>query len=142
MLPMLAMCSAAIAPRVSRSRPLLILFLITLLWSASVQFIGAFAYNLRGWNNREVYVLTNKTGQTVHIVLDRDEAETVARDAGLTLHEGNMDVDKKQFRRRLWSLRDSQLLYYVTNFRQARRDKKQMIRSWLQPLENRRISDP
>ena len=137
MLPMLVVCGAAIAPCASRSRTLRALFLITLFWSTSVQLVGAFAYNVRGWNDREGYVLTNDSGQPVHIVLERKKAEIFAREAGLMVRQVRMNVDKKAFRRRLWSLHDNQLLYYATKFRQARHDKKRLIQQWLQPMTTR-----
>ncbi len=45
-----------------------------------------------------------------------------------------MDVNLKPFRRRLWSIRDSQLVYYATHFAEARRVKKLLIRQETRPV--------
>jgi hypothetical protein len=58
---------------------------VLLAWSVAVQALGAFAYDVDGWNARD-----------------------------------GRDIDSLAWRDRLWSLRDSQIVYYATHFGAAR----------------------
>lgn len=69
---------------------------LALAWSIYVQVIGAFAYNVYGWNAL-----------------------------------GERDIDLPIHRERLWSVADSQIVYYSRNFKQARANKQKTIRVWI-----------
>jgi hypothetical protein len=64
------------------------LFAVFLVCSISVQFVGAFSYDLISWNDRN-----------------------------------GMNIDRPEFRSRLWSLEDNQIWYYSTHFLQSSENK-------------------
>jgi hypothetical protein len=132
--PLLAVCAGAVAVQVSRQRVLKAVFAATLVWSVGVQVIGAYAYHVTGWNCREaqLVVLPDNAGSAVF--LDPERAELYAAEHGGRRQSVRLDVDRKPFRGRLWSLRDSQLVYYAMHFRQSRQEKKRLIGSWLGPV--------
>lgn len=70
-----------------------------LIWSIAVQCVGAFAYNVVGWNARR-----GADGRP-------------------------MNIDRPAYRYRLWSLSDSQLVYYATHFTRARQRRLEFPRS-------------
>lgn len=73
-------------------------FLVSLAWSVFVQGLGAFVYAPWTWNMRVV-----------------DTQGT----------RGNIDLPA--YRYRLWSLRDSQIVYLIANFKQARLERRTQI---------------
>ncbi len=82
------------------------LFVSLIVYSAAVQFIGAYSYNVIGWNNKN-----------------------------------GMDIDKPAHRSRLWSLRDSQIVHYATNFQKERALKRRLVKQELSkktPIVSRR----
>ena len=101
--PLLVLLLVPITAAVLRRRALLALFAVLLAWSVGVQVLGAFAYNLSGWNARVV------AGQ-----------------------EAPLDVDRPEHRHRLWSITDSQIPYYLGHFREARELRQKKIRSLLE----------
>ena len=135
LLPMLTICSAAVARHIARKRHWLVLFVLALSWSVFVQILGAFAYNVVGWNNRPGYLLMNAAGQPVQLVVEHELAKRLANVQGLGIRTVRMNVDLKPFRNRLWSLSDSQLVYYATHFREARQTKIRNAGRWLQKLD-------
>ena len=160
--PMLALCGTAVAGRVRRRWAWALTFLLALGWSVAVQVIGSFAYDVDGWNNRQGYCVAVPTqvqlptSSTVYSVtsvqgderrvycffVDRMDAEQFAQSHSAPLRPVPLDVDKAVHRRRLWSVRDNQLLYYVTNFRQSRLRKEDTIRMWLRPLRREAADKP
>jgi hypothetical protein len=67
-------------------------------WSVLVQALGAFAYSPWGWNAKLV------------------------DSAGL-----RADIDRPEYRERLWSFRDWQIGYLIANFSEARADRRAII---------------
>ena len=152
--PMLALCATSVATRIRRNKMWGGLFLFALFWSIGVQFIGAYAYDVVGWNNRNGYVVqlaqrasapnvrqayaitAGPRGQqnTYYFFVDPKAAEFFARQHGADVKPVYLDVDMKIHRRRLWSLGDSQLVYYLTRFAQSRAEKKRLMHSWLRPV--------
>ncbi len=92
LVPALALVTKSLVRRVA--------FGLALAYSVFVQALGAFAYDLDGWNARVV--------------------DGVAR-----------DVDRPEFRRRLWSISDSPILYYATHWTEARKRRAAWIDNWL-----------
>ena len=125
--PLLALFGVAVASRIAASRPLLYAFVSALIWSVGVQVIGAYAYNVMGWNNRIAYEVPVPGRDKPVRLLDRDAAEGLARAQSAAVREVQLGTDAEALRRRLWSLTDSQLVYYATHFAEARRAKKRYI---------------
>ncbi len=46
-------------------------------------------------------------------------------------NKNGMDIDKPEYRSRLWSLSDSQIVYYATHFQSARASKQKVIKQYL-----------
>jgi len=108
-------------------------FLTLLIWSIGVQAIGAFAYELWGWNARRrvppVYAaVLSRSVVRQFVATDDREALNRAREMGaIRVVESRQDIDLPEFRSRLWSIRDSQIVYYFANFNESRRIKKALI---------------
>ena len=130
--PLLALCSVAVAETVRRRKVLLVLFLASLVWSVGVQVIGAYAYNMVGWNNRRAHLVELPGEQRPFLVLDRHQAEEYANRENARVEPICLNVDRKCFRYRLWSLDDCQLLYYVTHLEESRRLKRRLTASCLE----------
>ncbi|MCP4329921.1 MAG: glycosyltransferase family 39 protein [Alphaproteobacteria bacterium] len=104
-------------------------FAATLLWSVSVQYIGAFAYDIVGWNDRVAVFLPGDTEPTP--VVDSEEIARLRLVHGSELKAVRLDIDRPENRHRLWSLGDSQIAYYLANFGRARQRKKTMMDLWI-----------
>jgi hypothetical protein len=130
--PLLAVCSVAVVPVMRRKKVVLALFVAALAWSVGVQVIGAYAYNTIGWNCRRAYLVTPPGQARSLLVTDPRVAQQHAGGQHARLSSICMNIDVGPFRRRLWSVRDSQLIYYATHFRESRQLKKEMMRQWLE----------
>ena len=102
-------------------------------WSIAVQAIGAFLYCMVGWNNRldscQLRLLPQDRIVTMH---DEAHAATlVASGQAQLIKTQRLNIDNPQHRHRLWSLRDSQLLYYLKHPAHSRRTKRQLMDRWL-----------
>jgi len=111
-----------------------VVFALLLAWSVLVQVVGAFCYNVLGWNSNQVVArIALPSGQTVTAKTLTEGRELRKRYPQARLIEMlNRDIDKAEFRRRLWSLRDSQIFYYLGNPVNTRRDKKFLMKQWLE----------
>jgi hypothetical protein len=116
-----------------RKRWLTGLFVALLVVSVTVQAVGAFAYNLRGWNARVAgYAVEVPGGAEPEVVPGRDAAEARARSTGgRVVGVVREDVNDPLYRHRLWAWKDSQIPYYLVHFREARAMKREMVRRWL-----------
>ena len=131
--PLLALCAAAIAVTVWQRKVLLGVFGVALAWSLAVQVIGAYAYDVVGWNCRQALRVQRPDGGPARLVFDPRLAAHLASQEKATVEKVTLDVDRRANHRRLWSIRDSQLLYYVGHFTQSRRIKQQLISAALKP---------
>lgn len=85
-----------VLPWILARRSAVATFAVLLVWSVGVQVVGAYAYDVLGWHQRN-----------------------------------DQDIDRPGHRHRLWSVTDSPLVYYVTNFRGSRRVKKYLGDRWV-----------
>jgi len=99
-------------------------FLLAVGWSILVQVIGAIGFNMWGWNARHGYEITNPDGSQ-QIVFSEKAADRFASKPGTSVNELILNVDFPQYRSRLWSLRDNQILYYLTHLPAARARKRE-----------------
>ena len=107
-------------------------FAVLVVWSVGVQIVGAWAYNLSGWNARAVYEVEFFSPPRVVRTLDEAEMRALDRQPGTRVTTIYQDVDRPEYRHRLWSVRDSQLVYYLTHFRHARAQKRRFMQRWLE----------
>jgi hypothetical protein len=132
-MPLLVLFLLPVLDRVCTGRWTRAVFAVFLGWSVAVQVVGAFAYDVTGWNARVAGYEVRLPGEPQpRVVAERAEAERLAQAHGGTVgDEVTLDVDAREHRHRLWSLRDSPLVYYLGRFREARRAKRELIRVWL-----------
>lgn len=96
------------------------LFGLAVGWSIAAQALGAFAYDLGGWNGRHAVEIRRPAAEPV-VTFDLEEAARLAARPGATRRDLSLDIDKPAQRGRLWSLADSQLVYYLTHWAESRR---------------------
>ena len=107
-------------------------FALLLAWSVLVQVLGAFSYNVLAWNSQRVFTrITLPSGETVLAETFTEGIELKRQPGAKVVETLDRDIDKPEFRHRLWSISDSQLIYYLRNFANARRDKKLFLKQWL-----------
>jgi hypothetical protein len=128
---LLAFLAIPVAQEIRNRRVLAATFGICLAWAVAVQIVGAFAYDVVGWNDRTLFAVKLPESERLLLFTDLDEArrETWAR--GGSIEERRVDVNLWQGQPRLWSIRDSQILYYVEHFFEARKRKQIATRKFL-----------
>lgn len=137
-MPMLTLLLAPTIGTRLGQRPWRRLFAASVAWSIALQLVGAFSYDLMGWNARPftppLYEATLPDRSTRRFAAAGDQAALArARRLGAVgVTEVRQDVDRPEFRGRLWSVTDSEVLYYALHFTQSRRNKEAMIASDLQ----------
>jgi hypothetical protein len=90
-----------------------------LAWSIGVQAIGAWAFDIEGWNNRRAVVSPLGETVVVHRYLPSPilDSPTPPLLAGESIAE--LDIDRPENRHRLWSWTDNQILYYLQHWNQS-----------------------
>ncbi|HEX7596841.1 MAG TPA: hypothetical protein VF518_01430, partial [Polyangia bacterium] len=122
---LMAFLAIPVAEEIRGSRILTAVFAVCLAWSVAVQFVGAFAYDVTEWNNRTLFAVNRPGEATPLLFTDLNEARREAWAKGGSVEEKKFDVNWGPGHARLWSVRDSQILYYFEHFFESRR-KKQM----------------
>ncbi len=131
-MPLAAVCSAPTVRLVRRYWGLAILAGVLAFWSVGIQILGAFAYDVVGWNCREGVVVRLPDGRAVP-VHDRQEAIQLVQQTGGAVQKVLMDVDRRPWKARLWSIQDNPIGYYLTHWHQSRQRKHQLMEFVLQP---------
>lgn len=124
-IPVLALCAVPVVPAVLRSWKASALAGLLLCFSVAVQFVGAWAFNGQDWNGRHFY-LVSIDGMEVPLLLDRQE-DIRQFAAGRSGHAQLVRLTIDEFPDRLWSISDSQLVYYATHFGEAVKSKKEIM---------------
>jgi hypothetical protein len=128
---LLAFASLPIVDRVRRARLLQAGFAVLLCWSVVVQVIGAIAYDVEGWNGRNVFDVTLPgTGERVTFD-DKESAVRQVRDHGGQVESRSLNIDARENRKRLWSVTDSPIFYYLGNFSAASENRKKRMEEFL-----------
>jgi hypothetical protein len=97
------------------------------LWSLGTQALGALAYDVRGWNGRWVYDVVDETQGRRATYDDRLAAEQHARIEGGRVQSRELNVDKPEYRYRLWSASDNPIRYYLENWSRIRARRQQDV---------------
>jgi hypothetical protein len=126
---LLAFVAIPIDESIRQRHSLQIAFAVCAAWSVLVQAVGDWAYDVTGWNNRQVFVV--KTGNDSRVFLDRDEAQRELWARGGRPEIKEADVNSRAYHFRVWSWRDSEILYYLEHFSESRRLKKIAIEELL-----------
>lgn len=87
------------------------LFFASVVWSVAWQSLGAWSYDLAGWNGRVIYEVSAPDGATPRVTMSRAEADEWARETGSTVVEHSQNVDLPENHHRLWSWTDSQMIH-------------------------------
>jgi hypothetical protein len=96
-------------------------------YSVGVQVVGAYAYDLVGWNSRMVWQVVTPDETELITFGEKASAERFVREQGGMIHPVAMDIDNPKYRGRLWSLVDSPLIHYLANFSDARAMRQNVI---------------
>ena len=95
-------------------------FSVALVYSVFIQALGAFSYD-KTWNDRELFLVRLPKRPDPVALLGEQEARALARQHGGTIiGTKHCNIDFPECRYRLWSIRDSLLLYQLENYRLAR----------------------
>ena len=87
--------------------------------------LGAFAYDLAGWDGKQGYRTVTVAGAHDNAYfLTKEEAAAYCQTRGCSYAPVILNVDRGQFHDRLWNIRDSQILHYLGNFKQSRTNRK------------------
>ena len=127
----LAFLAIPVAEEIRKRRVLLAVVAALALWSVSVQALGAWVYDVRGWNGRSGYQPDGASVSDASYFVTQEEAEAYCRQRGCGYRPVDMDVDKRRFRARLWNVRDSQILYYLGNIKKSRTYRQVYVRQFL-----------
>lgn len=129
--PLLALLVLPVAGALAGRRLRLIAVAIAVGWSVLVQALGAVAYDVDGWNARPAYAV--RLGGATVAVESPEEALALARSAGAvpSFARVRQDVDLPEHRHRLWSLRDTEIGYYLTHLGASRAAKRAASLDWL-----------
>ena len=128
---LLAFLAIPVAEEIRRSRARAAAFGVCLAWAVAVQVVGAFAYDVIGWN--EPYLLRGQAARRGEALFSPPQRRPGARPG-----RGAAQIEQRKDQRHgqegpiaSWSLRDNQILYYVEHFSAARRLKRIAIEKFL-----------
>lgn len=125
--PILMLSMLPLLPVVASKWRWKILFGGALAWSLAVQFVGAFAYDVWGWNGRFRFDQIGPSNEILASTLDPRIAESWKRLDGARVEPVLMNIDLPEFRDRLWSLFDNPIDYYFTHFRESTARKSRQM---------------
>lgn len=128
---LLAFLAIPVAEQIRDRVGLKVAFMACLAWSVSVQFTGAFAYDVLGWNQRRFFAVQAANDPTAVLFTDRKEAQMEGWARGAPVEERTTDVNTREGHARLWSLWDNQIFYYFIHFSDARALKRLAIEQFL-----------
>lgn len=117
--PILVLAMLPVLPDLASKRRWQAVFAAALAWSLMVQFVGAFAYDVWGWNGRFRFDRLDRSGHVTASTLDPLMAEAWTREPSIQVQPVMMNIDRPAFRGRLWSLGDNPIDYYFTHFRES-----------------------
>ncbi len=104
----------------------------TLLCSVAVQVLGVTVYDGIGWNNRQATQVYKKGQPNPILVLEKDKVDAMRWDKDFDRAQAvKLDVDKQEYRGRLWAVTDSPLVYYLTHIREARIERGKVFQDML-----------
>jgi hypothetical protein len=132
---LLAFTSLPIVERVRAGRFLKASFALLLCWSVGVQILGAFAYDVAGWNDRTVYQVIQPGTEARIAYEDETSAARHVREYGGRVELVHQNIDLPVSRMRLWSLGDSPILYYLSRFATGSEARKKYTEDFLRTLD-------
>jgi len=134
-MPIFALLLIPVADAVCQRKWLVGIAAVLLVWSISVQILGAWAYNLSGWNQRLTARLAVPGRRQPLVVHHQALAQRWRETGAKLLASESADIDQQTNRHRLWSVSDCQILHYLRHFNAERAAKREMVRQWIQRPE-------
>jgi GT2 family glycosyltransferase len=129
---LLAFVAIPVIEKLRAGRWLRVLIVTLLGWSVGVQVVGVVAYDIVGWDGKQGYVVTSAGDPDEAPYFGTlEEAAAYCRSRGCNYGPMTMSIDKRRFNSRLWSIRDSQLLYLLQNFKESHRRRSASLRQFL-----------
>lgn len=116
---LLAFLAFPVIESISASRSWQAVFGVLFAYSFAVQVLGAFVYDVAGWNGRTVWDVTPPGTATPVTFHDAATAARYVRERGGKAQPRELNVDFPEGRWRLWSLTDSPLVYYLGNLSES-----------------------
>jgi len=105
-----------------------IVFLLLVAYGVVVQILGSFAYNGMSWNWRRAALIRTptmiKNNEEGKIIFEEDLSPNSPFPQGTESSTILCNVDEIKHRHRLWSLVDSQIVYYWRYFAKGRKIRK------------------
>ena len=134
-IPFLILCLVPCWQVIRERRFIRLAFVGCVVFSVTVQVLGAFSYHLHGWNARQAgYRVYGLPGSGPVVVQTKDAMhELLAQvpEGHARVQPNHLDIDRPDHRHRLWSISDNQILWHLQHFSAARATKKKAIQSWL-----------
>ena len=119
-IPLLCLFMIPVLDDVMKTKARRAAFAAALAWSVVVQFVGAFTYD-KTWNDRQIFVARVPTAvKPFSFLTEREAREFVERRHAEYIGPSYCNIDFTYCRHRLWSVEDSEIIYYLTHFRAAR----------------------
>jgi|GEM_PF-656404 len=129
---LLAFLAIPVAEKIRARRSLILIVGLLTVWSVGVQVLGVFAYDVAGWNGRQGYaVAQSDSGPGKAYFMTSQGASDYCRSRGCSFGPISMNVDRVRFQGRLWSIRDSQIVYYLQNLKQSIRSREVFLRHFM-----------
>jgi len=129
---LLAFLAIPVVERIRARRLLRGLAVLLVLWSVGVQILGVVAYDVTGWNDRQGFVAVSPKGEPATASFTSEAAVAAyCLKRGCGFAPAHLNVDSGRFRARLWSVRDSQILYYLGHFSESRERRRAAVRQFL-----------
>jgi hypothetical protein len=130
--PLLALLAVPVAEKIRARRGLVVLIGALGIWSVGIQGLGAFVYDVTGWNNRQGFATYRSDGSAAgEYFTTSAEAAAFCEKRRCSYGPASMNVDRPRFRGRLWSLRDSPIVYYLQNLNRSRRARANHARQFV-----------
>lgn len=102
---------------------------LSLAWSVGLQALGAFAFDMEGWNARTGVRVRLPSGEVV--TGTEDELEGAVAAGGTVIDSVPMNIGDPAFRHRLWSVRDGQIAYSLAHAAEIREKRRADAAGWI-----------
>jgi hypothetical protein len=124
---LLCLLMIPIFDRIASSRGLAFIAFVAVGWSIGLQALAVLGYDNSGWNAREVFVVVDSKNQEAATFDRRPDAEQFAVKSGGRVERREWDVDRPEYRWRLWSIVDNPIAFLWGNIKEGRRRRTQQL---------------
>jgi hypothetical protein len=92
-----------------------VVFRVLWAWSLMAQLVGVVLYDLVGWNGRELWEVSHRSGQVdLYEPWDETLPDSGPKD-DVKFRVVRMNIDEPAYQYRLWAIVDSPLVYYLSH---------------------------